>query len=77
MKSLDDIFKEFSGNFKKAIKAGEFSYEDYGCDGASEECCGSCGGEMFSETSTEEWFFVLPRFWLKVLTGRYVFGIKM
>ncbi len=30
------------------------TYTDYGCDGASEECCGNCGGENILEEQTKE-----------------------
>ncbi len=35
-------------------KEENFCYEDYGCDGMNDSCCGSCGGMRLSHSNTEE-----------------------
>ncbi len=44
MKTITDRVEEF----EKAKKDGKLTWQDYGCDGAT-ECCGNCGRERMND----------------------------
>jgi hypothetical protein len=51
MKTQEEIQKKI----KELLEdENNFASLDYGCDGMSDECCGCCGGMMYSEYQTQE-----------------------